>query len=161
MLLLEELRAPRVDQCAVSFHGDAIAADQRHVAVEHIVIAVHESHEVGLEGRGRGGGRRIFFFIVEGSGECEVTPVRNRQEARMVGPEERHRGEGVPVIGIAQAELPGVILPTAEHRAVLCQDHRAAAASNHLLGDLAVREGRHRGEGVPCLLYTSPSPRDS
>ena len=50
LLLLEELRAPRVEQCAVGFHGDAIAADQRHVAVQHIVIAVHESHEVGLEG---------------------------------------------------------------------------------------------------------------
>ena len=25
-------------------------------------------------------------------------------------------------------------------------------ASNHLLGDLAVREGRHRGEGVPVLV---------
>ena len=25
------------------------------------------------------------------------------------------------------------------------------AASNHLLGDLAVREGRHCGEGVPVI----------
>ena len=67
----------------------------------------------------------------------------------MVGPEERHRGEGVPGRGIAQAELPFLIVPTGEHRAVLCQDHRVVAASNHLLDDLAVREGRHRGEGVP------------
>ena len=85
--------------------------------------------------------------------------------------EGRHRGEGVPVRVIAQAELPIVIPPTGEHRAVLCQDHRVLAASNHLLGDLAFREGRHRGEGVSanviaqaelptCLLYTSPSPRD-
>ena len=69
----------------------------------------------------------------------------------MVGPEERHRGEGVPVIGIAQAKPPGAIVPTGEHRAVLCQDHRVAAASRNLLGDLAVREGRHRGEGVPVI----------
>ena len=67
----------------------------------------------------------------------------------MVGPEEWHRGEGVHARGIAQAELSAVIVPTGEHRAVICQDHRVAAASNHLLGDLAVREGRHRGEGVP------------
>ena len=40
----------RVKQCAVGFHGDAVAADQRHVAVQHIVAAVYESHEVGLEG---------------------------------------------------------------------------------------------------------------
>ena len=72
MLLEEELRAPRVDQCAVGFHGDAVAADQRHVAVQHIVIAVHESHEVGLEGRGRGGGRVLFFIIGRG-GECGET----------------------------------------------------------------------------------------
>ena len=67
----------------------------------------------------------------------------------MVGPEERHRSEGVPVRGIAQAEPPVDIPPTGEHRAVLCQDHRVVAASNHLLGDLAVREGRHRGEDIP------------
>ena len=74
LLLLEELRAARVEQCAVGFHGDAVAADQRHVAVQHIVIAVHESHEVGLEERGRGGGRRIFFIIERSRGcECEVT----------------------------------------------------------------------------------------
>ena len=48
MLLLEELRAARVEQCAVGFHGHAVAADQRHVAVQHFVAA-HESHEVGLE----------------------------------------------------------------------------------------------------------------
>ena len=70
LLLPEELRAPRVEQCAVAFHRDAVAADQRHVAVQHIVIAVHESHEVGLEERGRGGGRRIFF-IIERSRACE------------------------------------------------------------------------------------------
>ena len=75
MLLLEELRAPRVEQCAVGFHGHAVAADQRHVAVQHIVIAVYESHEVDLEGRGRGDGTRILFIIVEGSGECVITPV--------------------------------------------------------------------------------------
>ena len=54
LLQMEELRAARVEQCAVGFHGHAVAADQRHVAVQHIVIAVHESHEVGLEGRGHG-----------------------------------------------------------------------------------------------------------
>ena len=75
MLLLEELRAARVEQCAVGFHGHAVAADQRHVAVQHIVIAVHESHEVGLEERGRDGGRRIYFIIIEGSGERVITPV--------------------------------------------------------------------------------------
>ena len=102
ILLEEELRAPRVDQCAVGFHGHAVAADQRHVAVQHIVIAVHESHEVGLEGRGRGGGRCIF--IIGRGGEYEATQTRSpRHEARMVGPEERHRGEGVPFRGIAQA----------------------------------------------------------
>ena len=74
-LLLEELRTPRVQQCAVGFHGDAVATDQRHVAVQHIVIAVHESHEVGLEERGRDGGRRIYFIIIEGSGERVITPV--------------------------------------------------------------------------------------
>ena len=121
MLLLEELRAPRVDQCAVGFHGHAIAADQRHVAVEHIVIAVHESHEVGLEGRGRGGGRRIFFIVIERGGEGGATQTRSpRHEARMVGPEERHRGEGVPVRGIAQAELPFVIPPETECVCVHC-----------------------------------------
>jgi hypothetical protein len=72
LLLLEELRAPRVEQCAVGFHGDAVAADQRHVAVQHIVIAVHESHEVGLEGRGRGGGRHVFFIIGRGSKGVEA-----------------------------------------------------------------------------------------
>ena len=149
MLLEEELRAPRVDQCAVGFHGDAVAADQRHVAVQHIVIPVHESHEVGLEERGRGGGRRSLFVIIRG-GECALTQTRSpRHETRMVGPEERHRSEGDPFSGIAQTELPGAIDPTGEHRAILCQDHRVVAASNHLLGDLAVREGRHRGEGVP------------
>jgi hypothetical protein len=40
LLLLEELRAPRVEQCAVGFHGHAVAADQRHVAVQHIVVTV-------------------------------------------------------------------------------------------------------------------------
>ena len=74
LLLLEELRAARVEQCAVGFQGHAVAADQRHVAVQHIVIAVHESHEVGLEGRGRGGGRRIFLIIERSRAcECEVT----------------------------------------------------------------------------------------
>ena len=72
LLLLKELRAPRVDQCAVGFHRDAVAADQRHVAVQHIVVAVHESHEVGLEGQGRGGGRVLFFIIGRG-GECAET----------------------------------------------------------------------------------------
>ena len=60
-----------------------------------------------------------------------------------------HRSERPPVPGIAQAKLPSLVFPTGKHRAVLCQDHRVVAASNHLLGDLAVREGRHRGEGVP------------
>ncbi len=73
LLLLKELRAPRVDQRAVGFHRDAVAADQRHVAVQHIVVAVHESHEVGLEGRGRGGGRRIVLIIVGRGGECAPT----------------------------------------------------------------------------------------
>ena len=95
MLLLEELRAARVKQCAVGFHGDAVAADQLHVAVQHIVIAVHESHEVGLEGRGRGGGRRVFF--IGRGGECEETQTRSpRHEARIVGPEEGHRGVRKP-----------------------------------------------------------------
>ena len=115
-LLLEELRAARVEQCAVGFHGHAVAADQRHVAVQHIVIAVHESHEVDLQGRGRGGGRRVFFSIVGRSGKGAATQIRSpRHEARMVGPEERHRGEGVPVLLIAQAELPLGIIPTGEH----------------------------------------------
>ena len=118
MLLLEELRAARVEQCAVGFEGHSVAADQRHVAAQHIVIALHESHEVGLERRGRGGGRRIFFIFGRG-GECVITPVQNRHEARMAGPEERHRGEGVPVRGIAQAKLPLGIPATGEHRAVL------------------------------------------
>ena len=74
-LLLEELRAARVEQCAVGFHGHAVAADQRHVAVQHIVIAVHESHEVGLEGRGRGGGRRVFISIVGRGGEHGATRI--------------------------------------------------------------------------------------
>ena len=47
----------------MGFHGDAVTTDQRHVAVQHIVIAVHESHEVGLEGRGWDG-RLIFFIII-------------------------------------------------------------------------------------------------
>ena len=64
----------------------------------------------------------------------------------------RHCGEGVPVIGIAQAELPQKTPSTGEHRAVLCQDHRVLAARNHLLGDLAIWEGRHRGEGVPVIV---------
>ena len=44
------------------------------------------------------------------------------------------------------------IEPAGEHRVVLCQDHCVRPASNHLLGDLAVREGRHRGEGVPFIV---------
>ena len=89
----------------MGFHGDA--ADQRHVAVQHIVIAVYESHEVGLEGRGRGGGRRIVLIIVGRGGKCAATQIRSpRHEAGKVGPEERHRGEGVPVRGIAQASCP-------------------------------------------------------
>ena len=39
----ERLRAARVEQCAVAFHRDAVATDQRHVAVQHIVVAVHEA----------------------------------------------------------------------------------------------------------------------
>ena len=74
LMLLEELWAPRVDQCAVGFHRDAVAADQRHVAVQHIVVAVHESPEVGLEGRGRGGGRVLFFIIGRG-GECAYAQI--------------------------------------------------------------------------------------
>ena len=54
VLLMEELRAARVEQCAVGLHGHAVAADKRHVEVQHFVIVSHESHEVGLEGRGRG-----------------------------------------------------------------------------------------------------------
>ena len=114
-MLLKELRAARVEQCAVGFHGHAVAADQRHVAVQHIVVAVHESHEVGLEGRGRGGGRRIFITVGRCS-KCAATQIRSPwHEARVVGPEERHRGEGVPVRGIAQAELPEAIVPAGEH----------------------------------------------
>ena len=67
----------------------------------------------------------------------------------MVGPEERHRGEGVPVRAIAQAELPGSIVTTGEHRTILCQEHHVVTTRNQPLGDLAVREGRHRGEGAP------------
>ena len=69
LMLLEELRAPRVEQCAVGFHGHAVATDQRHVAVQHIVIAVHESHEVGLEGRGHGDGSPVSFFWGGGGGK--------------------------------------------------------------------------------------------
>ena len=58
MLLLEELRAARVEQCAVGFQGHAVAADQRHVAVRHFVAA-HKGHEVGLERRDSSS----FFFL--------------------------------------------------------------------------------------------------
>ena len=145
LLLMEELRAARVEQCAVGFHGHAVAADQSHVEVQHFAVVSHESHEVGLKGRGRGG-----FRYGSMNRKGRVPNIRKQwHEARVIGSEEWHRGEGVPVRGITQAELPVLIVPTGEHRAVLCQDHRVAPATNHLLGDLAVREGRHRGEGVP------------
>ena len=78
-----------------------------------------------------------------------MAAASNHLQGGLAVREGRHRGEGVPVVVIAQAESPVAILPTGEHRAVLCKDYHVVAASNHLLGDLAVREGRHRGEGVP------------
>ena len=68
--------------------------------------------------------------------------------------EGRHRGEGVPVRFIAQAELPEGIPPTGEHRTVLCDNHRVVFARNHMLDYHALREGRHRGEGVLVLVIT-------
>ena len=45
---------------------------------------------------------------------------------------------------------PSSLRPTGKHRAVLGQDHRVVATSNHLLGDLAVREG---GTAVKVFLF--------
>ena len=70
----------------------------------------------------------------------------------LAGREGRHRGEGVPSIGIAQAELPIEIASAAQHRAVLCQDQRLIAARGHLLGDSAAGKGGHRREGVPAIV---------
>ena len=62
VLLMEELRAARVEQCAVGLHGHAVAADQSHVEVQHFIVVVsHESHEVGLEGRNRSGNGSCAF----------------------------------------------------------------------------------------------------
>ena len=69
----------------------------------------------------------------------------------MVGPEERHRGEGVPVLLIAQAELPEAIEASDEHRAVFCQDHRVVA-SNHLFDYHALRDSRNSSEGVSIII---------
>ena len=66
--------------------------------------------------------------------------------------ERRNGSEGVLINIIAEAQLPVFIIPTSEHRAILCQDHRVAAASKHLLGDLAVRERRNSSEGVSCIM---------
>ena len=74
----------------------------------------------------------------------------------MVGPEERHRGEGVPVLVIAQAEPPVAILPTGEYRAVLCQDHRVVSPATTCLATLP--SGR-AGTAVKVFLFVlSPSP---
>ena len=61
VLLMEELRAARVEQCAVGLHGHAVAADQSHVKVQHCIVTNHKIHEVGLEGRGRSGNGSCAF----------------------------------------------------------------------------------------------------
>ena len=119
LLMVEELRAARVEQCAVGLHGHAVAADQSHVEVQHFIIAIsHESHEVGLEGRGHGIALWQDRRDPAGRDRKGAAPKMRRQwhEVRMIGPEEWYRGEGVPLIFIAQAELPIAISPTGEHR---------------------------------------------